>query len=253
MVEQEKGGDGVRAVGRALDVLLAFSADSRELSAAELAQRVDLSRPTLYRLLYTLESKGFITSFGEPQRFKLGPAIAGVAQAWAQTQDVARVADPIMRRLWSETQETVGLWMREGDTRYCVAELPSPQALNLKRGVGSRERISRGASGRAILAFGNILDADIKHLAGGSGMGTTRFNHELQATRTRGYATSRDELIAGAVAVAAPVFDATGVIASIGVFGPAVRLGDREVARLGKLVTRKAAELSQMLGQPQQR
>ena len=203
MSEQDKGGDSVRAVGRALDVLLAFSAEHKELSAGELAQRVELSRPTLYRLLYTLETKGFITSFGEPQRFKLGPAVARVAQAWTQSQDVARVADPVMRGLWNETQETVGLWMQQGNMRYCIAELPSPQPLNLKRGVGSSERIARGASGRAILAFCSIPEADIKRLAESAGLSASRFVNELQATRQRGYAMSRDELIAGAVAVAA--------------------------------------------------
>eukprot|EP01034_Spumella_vulgaris_P046805 gene46805-58371_t len=47
--------DNVRAVGRALEILMAFSEDAPELSAGELLKRVDLSRPTLYRLLYTLE------------------------------------------------------------------------------------------------------------------------------------------------------------------------------------------------------
>jgi len=66
---EEKGTDGVRAVDRALAVLLAFTANDDELWAIEIARRVGLSRPTLYRLLYTLERQGFIVSVGEPQRF----------------------------------------------------------------------------------------------------------------------------------------------------------------------------------------
>lgn len=248
MTEHEKSGDGVRAVGRALDVLLAFSAESKDLSAGELAQRVNLSRPTLYRLLYTLEARGFISSFGEPQRFKLGPAIARVAQAWTLEQDVARIADPVLRQLWADTQETVALWIRQGDIRYCLVELPSPQALNFKRGVGSTERIARGASGRAILAFSGIPDAEVKALATSANMSATRFREELHSTRALGYATSRDELIVGAVAVAAPISDASGVIGSIGVYGPAVRLGEKDVAKLGKTVLRRAAEVSTLLG-----
>lgn len=248
MADQEKGGDSVRAVSRALDVLLAFSSETRELGAAELAERVDLSRPTLYRLLYTLEAKGFITTFGDPQRFKLGPALSRLSQAWAQTQDIVKVADPIMRKLWSDTQETVGLWIRQDEMRYCIAELPSPQALNLKRGVGSSERISRGASGRAILAFCKNDEVEIKRFAEFAGWGAARFAQELKATRERGYAMSRDELIVGAVAVAAPVFDASGVVGSIGVFGPAVRLGEREVTTLGRRVAKEASNLSGLLG-----
>ena len=50
MATAEKS-DNVRAVGRALDNLLAFREDAPELSVAELLKLVDLSRPTLYRLL----------------------------------------------------------------------------------------------------------------------------------------------------------------------------------------------------------
>ena len=66
-------GDGVRAVERALDILKAFSVNEHELSAAQLLERVPLSRPTLYRLLQTLVHSGFVVSSGDPQRFRLGP------------------------------------------------------------------------------------------------------------------------------------------------------------------------------------
>ena len=75
MTKVEKS-DNVRAVGRALEILLAFTPQDAELSATELLERVDLSRPTLYRLLYTLQEHGFIVSAGEPQRFRFGPAVA---------------------------------------------------------------------------------------------------------------------------------------------------------------------------------
>src|SRR5579864_3591749 len=71
-MEEKKSHESVRAVERALEILLAFRPGDEELSVAELLTRVDLSRPTLYRLLNTLEQQGFLFSFGEPQRFRLG-------------------------------------------------------------------------------------------------------------------------------------------------------------------------------------
>jgi len=66
MSESDKSEGGVRAVQRALDVLLAFRPGDDGLLVAELLKRVDLSRPTLYRLLDTLNTKGFLVSEGEP-------------------------------------------------------------------------------------------------------------------------------------------------------------------------------------------
>src|SRR5438270_9819159 len=93
----------VRAVGRALDILLAFDGTDYELSAAELLKRVDLSRATLYRLLHTLEQKGFLVSSGEPQKFRLGPAVAHLAHVWTSSLNVAETAKPVLQKIWERT------------------------------------------------------------------------------------------------------------------------------------------------------
>jgi DNA-binding IclR family transcriptional regulator len=225
--------DNVRAVDRALEILLAFTPADDELTVSELLKRVDLSRPTLYRLLGTLERNRFLMRSGEPQRFRLGPAVAQLAHVWSASHNVAAVAQPMMHKAWKETGETVALFVPDGLYRLCVAEMPSAQPLSFKRGVGYRERLLLGASGRAILAHtGDTLP------------------RELAQVRARGYAVSRDELIQGAVAVAAPFFSGSGQVAgSMGIFGPSVRLGDAKVEKFGKLLVREADKISKALGQ----
>ena len=86
--------DNVRAVDRALDILLAFRAGESALSAVELQRRVDLSRPTLYRLLRTLQARGFVVSSGQPQRFGLGPSVCSSPTAGAQGKTLWNVPVP---------------------------------------------------------------------------------------------------------------------------------------------------------------
>jgi IclR family acetate operon transcriptional repressor len=98
----------------------------------------------LYRLLYTLQEHGFLVSVGEPQRFRLGPAVARLAHVWkGDSGSEGSLADPVLRRMWEETRETVAMLVPQGKMRLCVAELPSPQPLNFKRGVGYTERLVR--------------------------------------------------------------------------------------------------------------
>lgn len=241
--------DNVRAVGRALEILLAFTAQDFELSAAELLKRVDLSRPTLYRLLYTLQEQGFLISVGDPQRFRLGPAVARLAHVWTSSLDLALVADPVLRRIWHATGETVAMFLPQREMRLCVAELPSPQPLNFKRGVGYTERIVRGATGRAILAYMGATHEELRDYAQGTGLDLKDLEAELVQTRKRGYATSHSELISGAVAVAVPFFDRNAAVAgSIGVFGPEVRLDPKRLKVITNLLKAEAANLSEMLG-----
>ncbi|MFZ3118018.1 MAG: IclR family transcriptional regulator [Variovorax sp.] len=239
----------VRAVARALQILLAFTEDDPELSAGELLKRVDLSRPTLYRLLYTLEEEGFLLSVGEPQRFRLGPSVARLAHVWKNTLDLGVVAEPVLRRIWDETSETVALHVPQGNMRVCITELISPQPLNFKRGVGYTERIVRGATGRAMLAFMDPTREQLRGYVEGTGIDLKDLEAELAATRKRGYSTSRSELISGAVAVAAPFFERHGQVAgSIGVFGPEVRLDVTRQKAIGTLLLKEALKLSEALG-----
>jgi IclR family acetate operon transcriptional repressor len=241
--------DNVRAVGRALEILMAFREESPELSVAELLKRVDLSRPTLYRLLYTLEEHGFLVSMGEPQRFRLGPSVARLVHVWKGSMDLKSLAEPVLRRLWEETRETVALFVPQGNMRLCVTELPSPQPLNFKRGVGYTERIVRGATGRVILAYSNVTAEDLRSYVEGTELDPRELEAELAATRARGYSTSHSELIPGAVAVATPFFNQAGEVAgSIGVFGPEVRLSSAKLREFAQLLTQAGATLSHALG-----
>ncbi len=251
------GGTGVRAVGRALEILLAWRDGETELSAAELLTRVKLSRPTLYRLLYTLEGAGFVRAVGEPQRFRLGPSVAQLARVWGTTKDapvdIPTAAQPMMRALWESTAETVGVFVADGIDRVCVAELASPQALSFKRGVGHRERLMLGASGRTILAHLPHAPSDLRRYAKDlplrNKLDLQAYAAELDATRKRGWAVSRSELIEGAVAMAAPFFQAGGQVAgSLAVFGPSVRLDHGRVKNICELLTGQARLLSAALG-----
>lgn len=241
--------DNVRAVGRALEILLAFTSQDFELTPGELLKRVDLSRPTLYRLLYTLEEHGFLASTGEPQRFRLGPSVAQLAHVWTASLDLSQIAQPVLQRIWRETGETVAMFIPQGHLRLCVAELPSPQPLNFKRGVGYTERIVRGASGRAILAHMASTPDELSEYVRDSNVDLTTLKAELYQTLLQGYASSHNELISGAVAIAAPFFDRNGAVAgSIGVFGPEVRLNADKLEHFAKLLTEEATALSSMLG-----
>lgn len=241
-MEDEKGVDSVRAVDRALDILLAFSPSDRHLSASELLKRVALSRPTLYRLLRTLEQRGFVIASGEPQRFSLGPAVAQLAHVWTSGLDLPSLAQPMMQQLWEETGETVALMIHRGPVRVCVAELSSPQPLSFKRGVGHSELVTLGASGRAILAF--IDDAAV-YLQNMEPRKREDYLHALERIRKDGYAVSREELIKGAVAVAVPVFlTGSKVVGSLAVYGPSVRIDEQQIRHIAKLLLRQSQRIS---------
>jgi len=237
MEKEKNGAENVRAVERALDILSAFGPGDGELTVVDLLKRVDLSRATLYRLLYTLEQTGFVSAEGDPQRFRLGPAVGRLAWAWSASQNLAQRALPVMQSVWNATGETVAL------LRVCVAELPSPQPLSFRRGVGHRNQVLLGASGRAIVAF---VPEPSAYLAALPHKKRAAYAQELERIRQDGYAVSREELIAGAVAMAVPVLSSEGQVqGSLAVYGPSARIGDAQIRRIAKLLLQAGQQLRQ--------
>ena len=239
----------VRAVERAIDILECFVAEKPWMSVLEIQRKVPLSRPTLYRLLQTLIAKGLVRTEGDPQRFALDFGIGRLAHSWVAGIDVVALARPILEELRATTGETTAFFLRRGELRQCVAELPSPHVLAISRGVGETDHLWRGASGKAILAF--LDDDDIAEISRKlpKAINKAKLATDVSRARVDGYFVSRGEVFVGAIAIAAPYFDYTGSVAgSVGVFGPEARLDERWVVKTAASVVKSAAELSAASG-----
>lgn len=154
-----------------------------------------------------------------------------------------------MTETWTFTTETVALFVARGDMRLCVAEMPSHQPISFRRGVGYTEKLVRGASGRAILAYTALQAGQLEAFAAGTNSDLAWLRDQLAITRERGYALGHNELIQGAYAVAAPFFDSTGTVAgSLGVFGPDIRLTETRVNEFGQFLRVMADRLTSSLG-----
>jgi IclR family transcriptional regulator, acetate operon repressor len=217
----------VRAVERALDVLQCFSADRPSMSVLE------------------------IRSSGDPQRFSLDYGVGRLADNWMAGIDPIRAGQRIVERLRERTNETAALFILRGHQRLCALEIAASHVLKISRGVGETEHISKGASGKAILAFMQPDEIDVILRTMPKDTNRKQLLQALDRIRRDGFAISRAEVFAGAVAIAAPYFDRDKrVSGSIGVFGPQARLDDNWERSAIRLVVQGAAELSAALGQP---
>lgn len=246
--QKERPAANVRAVDRAIAVLQAFGPDRPMMSALDIQRRVGLSRPTIYRLLETLAAHGFVRAHGEPQRFSLDYAVGQLAQSWLAGLNPVGVGRPFIEKLHEQTRETVSMALLQGQTHLYVLELTSPHALSMSRGIGPKEHLTRGASGKAILAFMSEPEAAAIVSGAPEGCDPEALKRELVAVRARGFAVARGEVIPGVVAMAAPIFDSAGVIGSIVVFGPEVRLPQERVDDVTQQALACARRISAALG-----
>jgi IclR family transcriptional regulator, acetate operon repressor len=245
----ELGTIGVRAVDRAIAILQCFSPDQPSMSVIEIQKRVGLSRPTLYRLLHTLSSRGLIHSEGDPQRFKLAHGVMKLSHVWLKGLEVVVVARPIVEGLRDATGETAALFRLQEDHSICILECESRHVLSISRGVGDSLKITQGSTGKAILAFMEPRRQTelLSHMPVGAQRG--HLEQSLESARRNGYAISRGEIFVGAVAVSSPYFDHRGsVVGSVGLYGPNARISDDKLLEYAKLVREAGRKISTLLG-----
>jgi IclR family acetate operon transcriptional repressor len=247
----------VQSVRRALTILGTFSAERPQLGVAEIAQIVGLNRTTVYRLVGTLESCGMLRRDAFSQKYTLSAQVLRFADVFLQQSDLRSVALPVMTALRDEVNETVALHLREGSSRIVITQIGAHRDIrHMYRNLGQPIPLHLGAPGKAILANVSALELNT-HLADCLLVGATPHSitdpdvlrEDLKAIGKRGYAVSWEERRLGVVAIAAPIFDATGtVVASINVSGPSQRIRNSHVRSLGPLVVESANEVSRSIG-----
>lgn len=216
----------VRAVERALDILLCF-ADAAELSLTEIAGRVRLHKSTVHRLLASLEGKGFVLRDPSSEKYRLGYRVWELSANLSQNDDPEVALLPEMERLRDLLGETVSLYVRDGLERVRVQAVQSNQAIRRVAPVGARLPLYVGASSKVLVAFGGAeVQEQVLATAPWAGAGErTSFLKQLEDVRRKGYAISIEEREAGAAAVAVPIFNRSHKLAAaLAVSGPANRL-----------------------------
>ena len=242
----------VSSVRKALDILAAFSLSEPEWSLSALARRLRLPKSTAHNLLRTLQSVDLVHQDRERHTYRLGPRALEMGLAFAQSSEVLAQARPVLRRVAELTRGTLKLGVFSNDQVLIVAAVESSHQLHTRGDIGTRWPLHSTSLGKAILSAlppdeceKLIRRRGMARLTGQTLSSWRQLSHELDAIRSRGYATDLEENEPGVRCVAAPVVDGLrGSVAAISVSGPRIRLEDDRLAELAKHVVVAARSIS---------
>ena len=245
--ESAKGGYSIQVIRRLGRILTLFADGSPEVSVAQMAAELELSRPSVHRYLRALVSLGLLEPVGQG-RYRLGSLFIRLANRALGGLEVLERAARYMERLADEAQETVvmSFWAGHGPVVVRVHECKT-KLVGVTVRVGAALPLD-SAQGRVFLAFlpdpalvGQLLarlgPAERSELEAG-----------IEEVRRRGLAIHA-RVVAGFRTVAVPVFDRYGVItATMAGVGTTAAIPDDPDSGIARALRQAAAELSQELG-----
>jgi len=253
----EKRRSSIQSIDRATAILKALASGPRRLGVSELAERLDLARPTVHGLLQTLQAHGFVEQDRHSDKYQLGPGLLQLGYSYLDLNELRARSIGYADRLAQRTQAAVRVGVMHGSSIVVIHHVFRPDAAFGILEVGLQLPLHASALGKAILAFSpsqvveDLMAEQLPRLTKQT-LGHADLMRELELVRESGIATERDEAVLGESSAAAPIFDHGGVaVGAIGVVDATERIYPRALARgLSAAVGEAARGISRELGAP---
>lgn len=250
--------DRVPPLLRAFGLLERVARANGPVGLQELASDADLPKPTVYRMLATLEEAGLVTREPDGRRIAAGPRLVRFALDVQLAKTVRAPRHAILKRLAETLGETVNLTMLDGSEVVYLDRVETEWPLRMTLQPGSHVPLHCTASGKLLLAL--LPAARRRRIV--EELSLARFTDhtitdrdalcaELAAIRRDDLSTDNEEYLAGLVCVAVPVASPDGRnVACVAVHAPVARMPlERALAHVPAL-REAAAALGATFGAP---
>jgi DNA-binding IclR family transcriptional regulator len=247
---------GLRRDIELLEVLAGQEAQTRGgLGVSRIAELSGREKSQVSRALASLADEGLVDRDPDTQAYRIGWRLYALAARTGETR-LTSVSAPFLRRLVAQLHETVHLCVLRGNGVLTLVSESSPHAFRSLGWQGVMVPVLHTSAGRVLVSDWEepVLRAWFTEDQFAEIPPTLRIRsiddllQEVEAIRSRGYATADEEFEAGLVGVSAPVRDHGGrIIAAINMGAPKGRVG-QHLDAAGRLTARCALELSRALG-----
>ena len=243
----------VESVDRALNLLQTVSQEA-DLGVSEIARRSGDSKARAFRLLHTLEARGFLTRSEDGVGYRLGVATLALGNSAAEHLDIVRLSRPVLAELGARSGETIQLRVRDGRESICVAKWEPGRDLQVNGVIGRRRPLHVGSS-KVLLAYLDeaereaFLRGPLERFTRNTIVDPNKLRRRFEQIRRTGMSVSRGEVNDDLVSITAPIFDANGrIAASLNLAAPAQRAPESRHKQIGRMVKDAAHRISQAIG-----
>jgi IclR family KDG regulon transcriptional repressor len=247
----------IQSVDHALDVMEAFQGEEDELGITELSRRLKLHKNNIFRILATLENRGYIEQNRVTDNYRLGLGTLELGQTYIRHTGLLRVARPITEELGKKVNENVYIGILKENYAFYLDVVESAHTVRVLSRVGCRVPTYCSAMGKAQLAFetpetiAEVLGKkELKKFTPSTISDRDKVVEHLALVKELGYAVDDEEWDEGVRCVAAPIYDYTRkVVGAVSISAPSVRMPMEQVKmEYVPMIIEACEEISDRLG-----
>jgi IclR family acetate operon transcriptional repressor len=221
-----------RAVAKALETLEVLQAADGPMALNEVAQRLQLSKTSTFRLLRTLETSSCLRA-SEWGKYSLAPGVNSLVSTLTVAR-LLRAGIPLMQQLSRQLRETTSLAALFDNRIEVIAVIESPQPIRMSNIVGHILPPNASSLGKVITAFQNeerreklLRSYGVYRFTDHTITDRTDLDREYARVREQKFATDLEESVSDGHCFGVPIFGSTGDVgAAISLSLPKARVGD---------------------------
>ena len=244
---------GVQSIERAFALLRALAVGPAGVT--DLAERTNLPKSTVARLLAALLDEGAIERVEHGGEYRLGGELLELAQSASPDRSLIATARPFLTELTEKLGETAGIAVLDaGEVRY-LDNVESEEEVQVRNWTGEAVPFNVVPSGFALVAglaggeLESYLGQPLERSTDRSLVEREHICRRLDEVRQHGHVWVYGEFDDDINSVAAPVVDRRGMtVAALHIHGPAYRFPAPEQAEeVGRLLVDAARRLAERL------
>ena len=245
----------VSAVGRTMAVLEALAEHPEESGVSEIAQKLEMSKSTVYRFLQSLKARGYVVQDAE-DRYRLSVRLFELGAQALPHLDIVREAEPGMRRINELTGETVHLGILDEGSIVYVHKIDSKYNLRMYSRIGRRAPLYCTGIGKVLMAWlkedellAHLREESFERRTANTLTSIDEYLQELAVVRQQGYGEDHEEFEDNMRCLSAPIRDRFGhVIGGMSVSFPCFRFREELKQDYVKQLMEASQQVSSQLG-----
>ena len=252
----------IRSVEAAIDVLESFlKPGGQSRGVTETARITGHNKNKAFRILVTLDKRGYIRKNPQTQEYSLGLGCLFLADAMRELMDLREVSRSVLKQLAERTGDATHLYVLSGREAVCMSAFQGRHVVQAAGYVGERLALHVGASPKVLLAFlpekersKLLFSMRLTRYTSNTITSRRELEEQLQVIRSQGYSEAIDDFEIGLYAVGAPVRDSTGqVVAAVVLSFPSTRDSQARRDASIEMIVEAGNQISQKLGYAEDR
>jgi len=251
---------GTQSIRRAVSILKEISSFGKKgIRLVDIANAMQLERPTVHRMMRGLMSQGMVTQDPKTKTYRLGPVVYELGLAATPYHNLREICQPSLQSLANRTGDSIFLVVRSGMDVVCIDNLDGDFIIKARTlDIGVRRPLGVGAGSLALLLQLNedeaeqVIAANKPRFPLFGTLTEQKLRHAMEQSRKLGYAINDEDVMPGVIALGAPILNSNGTsYAAISIAGISSRMQEPRRDQIARLLLRETRAISRELANHQ--